>query len=158
MNQPRTTDRCLWCGRAGTPDRPLVTKRDHLVHESCAEQVANPAREAVATWPPLPEELREKLRALLDPDSPGRNAVGDGSREEVSAVDDPDPLDERLLGIIGGWDGQRGDDARGYLTCIREAWRGGDYYKDAAEALAVIEENAAALRLMLNNEEPPDWF
>lgn len=70
--------------------------------------------------------------------------------EGGSAVDDS--LDERLLGIFEGWDGERGDDARAYLTYIREAWRGGDYYKDAAEALAVIEENAAALRALLNED------
>jgi len=61
----------------------------------------------------------------------------------------PESLDDRILAHSQGLPENQREEMRAHLTYLREAWRGGNHYADMAEALEVIEENAAALRALL---------
>jgi hypothetical protein len=65
------------------------------------------------------------------------------------------PLDARLLALAADMPPDQAEPIGAALARIREAWRGGDHYPDAAEALTTIAEAAAELAERLDRDDPP---
>jgi hypothetical protein len=65
------------------------------------------------------------------------------------------PLDARLLALAAGMPDEQREEIGADLARLREAWRGGDFYADAAEALQVIGYAVTSLRHALGAEDEP---
>jgi hypothetical protein len=134
-----------------------VTLHLDLPDGSAAEvEVIDPLGPARLTLDePTARDVRDNGAVVLLPPPPPMTLTVNVTARRIHFATQLTPPDSRLLAYADllGADHPDAEAMRAALARIREAWRGGDHYPDLAEALQVIEENAAELRRLLSR--PP---